>query len=209
MDNKNMTNVKESLDKINFFRNIIRIIENLILIFCLILLVFITFHIVYQKIVYPDTIPDIFGYKMFMIFDDYMDESIEYGDLVITSNVNTNKLRKNDLIAFRNEMDTVTIHKINDIQKVKEEDKENNKINTVRFFLMNTLENEKEDTTNVREDRVEGIIVYRIAKLGSIIYFIQKPKNIISIMIIFVMIGVIMYCIAYGLDERDRKALSN
>ena len=43
-------------------------------------------RIVYQKFFEPEKIPDIFGYKMFVVFDDSMDESLEYGDLVITFN---------------------------------------------------------------------------------------------------------------------------
>ena len=52
-----------------------------------------------------------------MIFDKYMDDSIEYGDLVVTKNIEANKLKTGNTIAFRNNMNTVTIHKIINIEE--------------------------------------------------------------------------------------------
>jgi len=45
-------------------------------------LTLIALSIVFQLFVYPGKIPNIFGYKVFMVFDEYMDETVKFGDLV-------------------------------------------------------------------------------------------------------------------------------
>ena len=86
-----------------------KIIENVIYVLILLPLVIASVRIVFQKILYPEMIPDIFGYKMFVILDENMDESLKYGDLVITYNQNKDKIEGNNLIAYRNDTNLVTI----------------------------------------------------------------------------------------------------
>ena len=136
-----------------------------------------------------------------------MNESIDYGDLVLTKNVDTNSLVENDVMAFRNSMNTVTIQKINEISQITEVDEETKEEKNTKVFLMNTFENEKEDTAIVREEKVEGKLVYAIPKLGEIIYFIQQPLAMLGIECIIFSIGLICIYIAEKLDERDTKKL--
>ena len=119
--NKRITNVKDT-------------IEDTIYICILAPLVFITIRIVLINLTQPNIIPDIFGYKIFMIFDDSMDESIKYGGLVITRNINPQNLKVNDLMAFRNAMNTVTIKRINYINEIEEFDKDTNENKTKKIF---------------------------------------------------------------------------
>ena len=184
-----------------------KIVEDIIYICILMPLVFITCRVVFISITKPDVIPDVFGYKLFMIFDEYMDDSINNGDLVITHNINPKELKVNDVMAFRNGMNTVTIHKINEINEITEFNEESNENEIVMVFKMNTSENETSDTAMVREDKVEGLVVYKIPKLGSIIYFIQQPLVMLGGAGIILCIGLISIYIAGKLDEKDKKRL--
>lgn len=84
-------------------------IGSIILILLIIPLAIATIRIIYQKIFEPEKIPDFFGYKMFVVFSDDMDVSLEYGDLVITYNQNKDEIKENSLVAFRNAKDLVSI----------------------------------------------------------------------------------------------------
>lgn len=190
--NKRITNVKDA-------------IEDTIYICILAPLVFITLRIVLITLTQPNIIPDIFGYKIFMIFDDSMDESIKYGDLVITRNVNPQNLKVNDLMAFRNAMNTVTIKRINYINEIEEFDKDTNENKSKKIFSMNVSENATSDIKSVSEENVEGLLVYKISKLGIIIYFIQQPLAMVGISCIILSFGLVWIYIAQELDERENR----
>lgn len=177
------------------------IISNIIYIFILIPCVVAVIRISYQKITSPDKIPDIFGWKLFMIFDENMAEEVKEGDLVFTKIVNTDELKVNDVIAFRNNVNCVTIHKIAKINSENAHDK------SIRNFTLKAQENETADTKYITEEKVEGILKCRIPKLGSAIYFIQKPPVTIGISAIIVVIGLIWICIARKLDKKETLKL--
>lgn len=176
------------------------LIEDIIFYIIIIPLIVLAITIIWQKITQPDKIPDIFGYKMFVVLDENMDQSIEYGDLVFTHNVAPKDLKESNVIAFRNKTNKVTIHKITDIAKTK---------NGKQFEMENSL-NEVGDTKYVNEDQVEGIIVHRIPNIGLLLYNFQKTHVILIIIGIVLVIGLIAYCIASKLDKRDiKKAAKN
>ena len=181
-------------------RKISTIISNIIYIFILIPLVVVTIRISYQKIFFKDRIPDIFGWKIFMVFDENMADEIEEGDLVFTKNVNTEVLKEGDVIAFRNNVNTVTIH---EILKVDEETTKGNK----RYFKLKAQLNETADTKYISEEKVEGMLKYRIPKLGSVAYFIQKPPVTIGISCAILIVGGIWVLIAKKLDKKEQMKL--
>lgn len=193
----------EKQNKQSNFKRIRNIIGDVIYYVILIPLIIITLMVVYQSITYPDKIPNIFGYKLFMILDDKMDETVEYGDLVFTKNIDCNLLKKGNIIAFRNGVNTVTIHEIIDIEEKKEIDQETNEEKMKKTFTIQTATNETLDTKYVEDEKVEGILVKRIAKIGIIIMFIQKPIHLLIIIAIILVIGAFVYFIAAKLDKRD------
>lgn len=193
----------EKQNKQSNFKRIRNIIGDVIYYVILIPLIIITLMVVYQSIAYPDKIPNIFGYKLFMILDDKMDETVEYGDLVFTKNIDCNILKKGNIIAFRNGVNTVTIHEIIDIEEKTEIDQETNEEKMKKTFTMQTATNETLDTKYVEDEKVEGILVKRIAKIGTLIMFIQKPIHLLIIIAIILVIGAFVYFIAAKLDKRD------
>lgn len=97
------------------------------------------------------------------------------GDLVFIQNTDKDKLKENDIIAFRDNSNYVTIHKIEKI----------------------------EDSRNITDKDLEGVFRYKIPKLGSILYFILKPQIMITIFIIILIGGTIWIHIAGKLDKKE------
>ena len=154
----------------------INIIENFIYYLILIPLIIITLMIVYQQITEPDKIPDVFGWKMFIILDEYMDESVQYGDLVLTKNIEPEMLEKGEIMAFRNDTNTVTIHKILEINEENGIDTNTKEERLIRTFTMKSLENETNDTKFVKDSKVEGILRHTIPYVRN--YNTNNSKSI-------------------------------
>ncbi|MBR3162931.1 MAG: hypothetical protein IKF17_02365 [Clostridia bacterium] len=160
-------------------------------------LIIITTNIGYQLLVYPDEIPNIFGYKFFMIMNEQKDGCTEYGDLIFTKIIDIDEYKIGDIMAFRNNMNTITVHRIAEI---------NTSIaDNTKVFTMQTIENETDDTKYVRAMHVEGKMVHRISNLGIVVMVAQDPLSLLLMIIIVLIIGVIAYYIAQQLDERDRR----
>lgn len=183
--------------KLSKKHHVLWVIEDVIFYVILIPLIVITAVILFQVVTEPEKIPDVFGYKMFIVLDGNMDTSIEYGDLVFTKNVCPNKLKVDNVIAFRNKTNKVTIHRI---ESKKIEDDE-------IIFTMITASNEVGDTKIVKDEQVEGIIIHRIPKIGLIILFLQEPPVMAFIVCVILIIGLIIYYIAQELDKRDAELL--
>ena len=154
------------------FTKILNLTENIVYYLILIPLVVVTLSIVYQQIVTPEKIPHIFGWKMFIILDQYMDESLEYGDLVFTKNINSDSLTNGNIVAFRNSNDMVVIHKIIDIKLQNEIDSETKEQRNIKTFTMQTAINETSDTKYVKDSKIEGILKYRIPFIRNNYYYI-------------------------------------
>ena len=169
------------------------LLEDIVFYIIIIPLIIVSITIIWQRVVNPDIIPNIFGYKMFVVLDENMDQAIEYGDLVFTHNIAPKNLKRNSLIAFRNNTNKVTIHRIINITK---EDF------GIQFEMQNS-KNEVGDTKYVKGEQVEGIVIYRIPKIGIILYKIQEPYIILILIGIVLIIGLIAYYIAGRLDKKD------
>lgn len=195
-----MKKYKEQILKIskqfNRKKSIGETIGDAIYLIIIIPLLIITLMVIYQSITKPDKIPDIFGYKLFMILDENMDETLEYGDLTFTRNISADKLKIGDIVAFRNIANTVTIHRIEEISETEEHSK---------IFIMKTQENEADDTRNVKEEKIEGILTKRIPKIGLWIMVFQEPLVTLAVIVIIAIIGLIAYCIAARLDKKDKE----
>ncbi len=171
------------------------LLEDIIFYVIIIPLILISITIIWQRLTEPDKIPDILGYKMFVVLDGDMDQAIEYGDLIFTHNIAPENLEKSNLIAFRNNTNKVTIHRI---IKITEDD-------IGRQFEMQNSVNEVGDTKYVKENQVEGLIIHRIPNIGVILYKIQEPYIILILIGIVLLIGIVAYYIAGRLDKRDMK----
>lgn len=169
----------------------------LVVILCLNVIIMVKAHL------YPNKIPSVFGYKPFVVLSGSMQSNINIGDLVFVREVDSNKLEKNDIIAFRDGK-IVTTHRIIDVIN------ENG----------NTCFKTKGDNNNVADDdlvcseSIEGKYVFKINKLGNLIIFIQQPAGFFVMMLSILLIGVLVFLVKnYGInkrfaveDEEERRA---
>ncbi len=143
----------------------------------------------------PDKVPDVFGYKPMIVLSGSMETSIHTGDLVFVKMVDTNTLKKNDVIAFRNEEDSVTTHRIIDI--VFEDN--------IKYFKTKGDANNTEDANLVKMSDVEGIYVARIPKVGNFLMFMQKPIGLVLVLLVILVVGLIWLYIVNKKDEKKFK----
>lgn len=136
--------------------------------------------IIAKKMLYPNKVPDIVGYKPFIVLTGSMEPSIKSGDLVIVKEINPEELKEEDIIAFRHtKEDVVLIHRI-----VGKETKEETTILKTKGDNNNT-----EDKFEVEYKNIEGIYLVKFDQLGTIAMFIRSPEglaiSILSIVTIF------------------------
>ncbi len=144
----------------------------------------------------PAKVPDVFGYKPMIVLSGSMETSIHTGDLVFVKMVDMTTLKKNDIIAFRNEEDTVTTHRIVDI--VFEDGKQ--------FFQTKGDANNANDNNLVTMEDVEGLYVGRIAGAGNFLMFMQKPIGLFIVLLIILVIGLLwLYIVSRKDDRKYRK----
>ena len=65
--------------------------------------------------------PDFMGYKPMVTLSGSMKPNIMVGDLVVVKDLEDKELKENDIIAFRNNDDTITIHRIKKINYIDNE----------------------------------------------------------------------------------------
>ena len=156
------------------------------IIFILVIILIINLSVIIKTNISPNKVPDIFGYKPFIVLSGSMEDKINVGDLVIVKEVDANTLNEKDIIAFRTEDGFVTTHRI--INVIKKE-------NDVCFETKGDNNNVKDDVI-VCSSNVEGKYHSKIAKLGNIILFIQQPLGFIIMMLIIFIICILIYMFA-------------
>ena len=163
----------------NIFKAIIYPIIILVLICNIILLV--------QKIITPDKIATIFGYKAFVISSGSMEPTLNIGDIVIIKETKQEQISKGNIITFRKDGYNIT-HRINDII---EKDGE-------KYYQTKGDKNTTTDADLVKYEEIEGVYVFKIDKIGSIITYAQNTTTIIIIVCVIYLI----YRISAEKDDR-------
>ncbi len=157
-----------------------------------ILVVLVAGTILYKANRYPDKVPDVFGYKPMIVLSGSMETYIYTGDLVFVKMVDTDTLKVNDIIAFRNETNTVTTHRI--IEIVME--------NGERFFRTKGDNNNVEDANLVPMSAVEGVYVGKISGLGNYLTFVGQPIGLAVLLLIILVVGLGWLYIINRMDEK-------
>lgn len=133
-----------------------------------------------------DKVPNIFGYKPFIVLSGSMETEIKVGDLIITKMTDPKTLEKDDVIAFRDHENTVTTHRIIDII-----DKDGKK-----YFVTKGDNNDSQDENLVEYGDVEGIYITRIPGVGNIFDELAKPTTIIILFLGITVIFVLLFQIS-------------
>ena len=148
--------------------------------------------IMYKANRYPDKVPDVFGIKPMIVLSGSMETEIYTGDLVFVKMVDTDTLKENDIIAFRNEKDTVTTHRI--IEVVNQDGQ--------KYFRTKGDNNNTEDADLVEMSKVEGVYVSKISGLGNFLMFMQQPIGLAVVLLIILVVGFIWLYIVNKIDEK-------
>ena len=116
----------------------------------------------------PEEIPSFFGWKPFIVLSGSMEAEICTGDLVIVKEVDPSILKKQDIIAFK-EDEIVITHRIVDI--IEE--------NGIKKYITKGDNNNTQDKGYVVDEQVEGLYQFKISGLGNLAVFIQTPIGMV------------------------------
>lgn len=116
----------------------------------------------------PEEIPSFFGWKPFIVLSGSMEAEICTGDLVIVKEVDPSILKKQDIIAFK-EDEIVITHRIVDI--IEE--------NGIKKYITKGDNNNTQDKGYVMDEQVEGLYQFKITGLGNLAVFIQTPIGMV------------------------------
>lgn len=183
-----MKEMKEGKKWYQSFSNWLLIIGCVILIPILV----INLWIMFQSKTNSDKVPSVFGYKPFIVLSGSMESDIHKGDLIIAKEYDPTKLKVKDIIAFRDAENTVTTHRIIDIV---ENDGE-------KYFITKGDNNDTQDLNLVALSDVEGIYVFRIPGIGSMMESLSKPTTIMVLVFMITAAFVIGFMIS-NKKERD------
>lgn len=142
--------------------------------------------------IYPDKVPDVFGYKPMIVLSGSMETSIFTGDLAFVKIVDTDSLKENDIIAFRNESDTVTTHRI--VEIVNEDGS--------KLFRTKGDNNDTEDADLVKQSLIEGIYVFKIPGLGNVLMFLKEPKSLAILLLVTLVVGLVWIQIMEKIENK-------
>ncbi len=184
---------KEKVKDRNILTKIFDFLWLFVVILIIIPIVIISCVIIYKGIRYPDKIPDVLGFKTFFIMDEFMDESVGYGDWIFTKNVNPDELKRGDIVAFRNKFNLITVHQITSIKESED----------TRVFTFQTLANETDDTRYAKSENIEGILIKIIPKVGAYLFFLQTIIGLVVTILFIIIIGTTAYMIAAVLDDME------
>ena len=177
-----------------------KIVKKILTIIVMIILCGILFTsgvILVNSYIRPNDVPSFFGWKPFIVLSGSMETQIMTGDIVVVKEVNTNNLKENDIIAFKDNEDIVVTHRI--VEIVKEDD------GNIKYKTKGD-NNNIEDDGYVYPNQVEGIYKFRVGKLGNLALFIQTPVG----MVVCISIPLIMLLLIQWADsEQEKKYKSN
>ena len=137
-------------------------------------------------------IADVMGYKPFIVLSGSMEKIINIGDLAITKNIDSKKIKIGDVIAFRKD-NIVILHRVKEIH---------NDGDLLKFKT-------KGDNNNVADDffvdsnLIEGVLYTKIPYLGSVLLFLSKPVGLVIIILVIIVISMGLYFINFRNSKID------
>ena len=127
-----------------------------------------------------------------IVLSGSMETSIHVGDLVFVKIIDPDLLKTNDIIAFRNEANKVTTHRI--VEVVNE--------NNTKSFRTKGDNNNANDDKLVKADEVEGIFVSKIKGIGKILMALKDIKTLIIVLLVILVGGLV--CLSFA-DKREKN----
>ena len=163
---------------------------SIILLIILIPILLINGVILINSYIKPNEVPSFLGWKPFIVLSGSMETEIYAGDLAVVKEVDTNTLKKGDIIAFKSGGIEIT-HRIYDI--VQEDG--------ITKYITKGDNNNTEDNGYVLPEQIEGLYQFKISRLGNLAMFVQTPTG----MIICLSIPCIILILLQIVESRKNK----
>lgn len=186
------------IDKIDKEARRAKILKRIVeVILCIVIIPILLFNLIliFQSILYPNRIPEIFGYKVFVIVSKSMLPTIKVGDAIFIKEVPENELKVGDIISFRTD-GYINTHRIKEITTDENGNKQ---------YVTKGDNNKDEDRQRVRYSDIEGIYTFKLAGLGKIMNLLQNKVFLIFLAII--VISYLIYMHKLKLKKERRKEL--
>ena len=130
-----------------------------------------------------------FNYETFVIVSESMRPNINVGDIIVIKKITDDNIKEEDIITFEKNGEYVT-HRV---KEIKEQDGD-------KKYITKGDNNNIEDIEEVKVSEIKGKVITKIPYIGLIILKISKQKNLIIILIIFIL----LYRIALKKDNRHK-----
>ena len=153
----------------------------------------------------PEKVPTVFGYAPLIVISDSMDLELSKvygkpgafnkGDLIFIKEIDPSDLKENDIISYLDEDDKIVSHRI---IRFEEHD-------GVKMIITQGDYSPNADPA-VHPDRVVGIYKTRLAKLGGLAMFIQKPIGVLVLIGVPVLIYLAVDLVNKNKDKKESQA---
>lgn len=163
---------------------------SIIVILILLPILLISIAILVDSYTHPDEVPSFFGWKPFIVLSGSMETQISAGDIVVVKEIDTNELKKGDIIAFKDGNIVIT-HRIDEVTEIDGKTQ----------YITKGDNNNTQDIGYVLPEQVEGVFKFKIARLGNIVMFIQTPLG----MIVCLSIPIIIIILLQTADSKKEK----
>ena len=163
---------------------------SIIVILILIPILLISIVILVDSHTHPNEVPSFFGWKPFIVLSGSMETQISAGDIVVVKEIETNELKKGDIIAFKDGNIVIT-HRIDEVTEIDGKTQ----------YITKGDNNSTQDIGYVLPEQVEGVFKFKIARLGNIAMFIQTPLG----MIVCLSIPIIIIILLQTTDSKKEK----
>jgi len=148
--------IKDKKTKKEKFNKILKVIVYpfIILIFSLVI------YVGYMKYIKHENDVNIFGFRTYMVATGSMEPEYSVGDMIIIKETPKEKIKAGDVINYisENETDTIT-HRVIEVEEKQGQ----------TYYKTKGDNNNSEDPEPINYNQVQGVLVFKISKLGTII----------------------------------------
>ena len=139
---------------------------------------------------HPNEVPSFFGWKPFIVLSGSMETQISAGDIVVVKEIDTNELKKGDIIAFKDGNIVIT-HRIDEVTEIDGKTQ----------YITKGDNNNTQDIGYVSPEQIEGVFKFKVSRLGNFAMFIQTPLG----MIVCLSIPIIIIILLQTADSKKEK----
>ena len=163
---------------------------SIIVILILIPILLISIVILIDSHTHPNEVPSFFGWKPFIVLSGSMETQISAGDIVVVKEIDTNELKKGDIIAFKDGNIVIT-HRIDEVTEIDGKTQ----------YITKGDNNNTQDIGYVSPEQIEGAFKFKVSRLGNFAMFIQTPLG----MIVCLSIPIIIIILLQTADSKKEK----